>query len=911
MAAVLVSAQPAASAYTREGDGLTTYILENGMEVYLLHTAETPVAQVIFAVKAGYSSQTPATTGVPELYSRLFFNAGEKGLNAFTAAGATELYAGCYNDVVHYSLQSPDLALFDSLKALSRCAIDPRLSNTEIQKTHAVLLEEKKAWAESPSGYINSAMDTVIFSAAPWQFDPGIFPESFERNTIEELRGMLASHAEKYYTPNNSALFIATSQDRDTVLREVKELFGNWKRGAYTVSAPSGLPEATAPQRYALVSDDFSSDYNQFIVQYVGGSASSDMTSIAAWQTAALVLQQNQDLSRALTASETGIDDYTLYNIAFTQASAVPRLIFQCLSDSRKSSPVTQADAILSTLQESWFTDAAVAAAKEQVVSQAVSARTRTSLLLEAVALNWAYGGSSYFYDFPAVTSSLTTEQVAAATSGTPALFVLLHSNNWKTYGRELENAGFTCISAEQAHWYAKAEYLQQRNLALGITDAGSTADVPNLPQETGSSVSSYSNAGNTMYQKLLSNGIPVNIRREQRTQGVTIRITILGGETQYPVSQRGLEAATIQAAAENIRKNISSRSFDATVTEETGLYHSSITITTASPYVDDAIAAIGKALFFETITTSQADGIIYNMQYQWRLQQGSLNAQMQNHAMNLCYPGLPAASWFTTTGDLLTGMTMPVLSKAYAALLSPGRYAVSLIAENPEACLPQLEKVFGTIMQSRNMTATPVTTAGENRNQVPDITRFVTLNHVFMTDIKAEDAGPRPAKLIPTTTFDDPVHYYFKAPSVVSDQYPLFMALMFELEENLNRLWEPGVELHLLQPEDPVVQVIFKSVPQGVDVFPVFAGAFNDLQNNHTAEQVLLLKTRAIPRLFTDNAALMEQCWLYGGNASIYTAQYTILEQAQWETFDAALDILRPTFNILELLSDTRNLKK
>ncbi len=911
----ILSAQDMTLPYSRANDGLASFILENGLEVYLLPTSETPVAHIIFAVKGGYSSQTPETTGVPELYSRLFFNACETGLDAFTVTGASELYASCYSDVVHYSLQCPDISLFDVLTSLSQCALNPLLSNPEIQRAHKELLEEKIQWADSVSGYINSATDTMIFQNAPWAFDTGIFPESFQRSTTEEMRGMLAAHVEKYYTPNNCALFIETSLNSSAVLEKVKELFGRWRRGAYTVDSPTGslagvsaVDSAAEIPKYVLVSDEFSSDFNQFIIQYVH-QGDSDMTTLASWQTAAVVLQQNQDLSYALTTGGTGIEDYSLYNISYTQASAVPRLIFQCLSDSRKQNPVQQATALFNILnQGSWYNTAAIDAAKEQIASQAVSARTKASQLLEAIALNWAYGGTSYFYDFPIITANLTTSQVTQVTTtdAVPMLFILLHTKNWNTWQKELMAAGFNLITKDQAPWYTKETYAAQRALALG-GETGHTETAGQMKNTEGKSISSFGDGGSTISQDILTNGIPLLMRKEPRSQGVTIRVTIQGGEAEHSPSLRGLETATVSAVVENIRKNISAQSFDASVTGETGLWHSSITITTAVPYAEDTIAALGKALFFETIPTSQADGILFNMQYQWRLKQGSLGFQMLCHAMQYCYANTLTAKFYTSSGDLLPGVSIAQLRENYAALLNPERYCISVIAQNPSQYVSQLDAIFGSILQPPVLTGKKTTKPTDVTLSVPDITRYVTLNHIFTTDIKAEDAGPRPLHLIPTTKFDDPVHYFFAAPSITSDEYPLFMALLFELEEQLNRVWEPGVELHLITPENPLIQVIFKNVPQKTDVFPIFASAFNALQDPHTEEQIRLLKTRAINRLFTDNAQLMEQSWLYCGDASRYTTQYALLESAQWEQFDQSLDILRPKFNILELLSDTR----
>ena len=56
-----------------------------------------------------------------------------------------------------------------------------------------------------------------------------------------------------------------------------------------------------------------------------------------------------------------------------------------------------------------------------------------------------------------------------------------------------------------------------------------------------------------------------------------------------------------------------------------------------------------------------------------------------------------------------------------------------------------------------------------------------VKIKHTFMTDISADKAGPRPAVLVPTTDFADPVQYWFSAPQNEKEA-ALFDALLFEL---------------------------------------------------------------------------------------------------------------------------------
>ena len=61
----------------------------------------------------------------------------------------------------------------------------------------------------------------------------------------------------------------------------------------------------------------------------------------------------------------------------------------------------------------------------------------------------------------------------------------------------------------------------------------------------------------------------------------------------------------------------------------------------------------------------------------------------------------------------------------------------------------------------------------------------------------------------------------------------------MYELEDKLNILWKNGATVEITNPSNPIVQVKFYSVHQDTDIFPLFAKAFNTLQDKHTELEI------------------------------------------------------------------------
>ena len=120
------------------------------------------------------------------------------------------------------------------------------------------------------------------------------------------------------------------------------------------------------------------------------------------------------------------------------------------------------------------------------------------------------------------------------------------------------------------------------------------------------------------------------------------------------------------------------------------------------------------------------------------------------------------------------------------------------------------MESTFGSL-KSLDLTKS----MDEIQPIVSNATRFVQLKRTFSTDIKAEDAGPRPEKLIPTTVFFDPVDFYFETPSKFSDDYSIFLGLLTEFQKILEKNWKKRVEItvHDFYSEKNVIRVQFKEV--------------------------------------------------------------------------------------------------
>lgn len=896
--------------------------------MYIIQDTTTPVVSISFTTKAGYSLQTKTTTGFPELYSRLFFQCTKQGLSSYSTLGATNLIAECTADSAIYTLSCPISSLSSILEVLAESIINPSLSDSEIVAAYNKVKEETVLRGKLPTTFIESSMDSILFSNAPWKIDSGVYPSLFSKSSIETIRNNLGKIAEKAYVPNNSALFISGPVIQEEILLTVKNIFGNWKPGVFQ---SSNIPDSEMlwkddikkqdsqkkdSKKYVITSDNFSKDYNQIILQYKTPGLYSDITSNVAAQIAASVLENEFSFKNAVTTNkDTGINNSMYVNAGFTQKGMGSYITIQGLVPVSKVSPVSQIESFKNTVLLSNTTE--IENQRKTLVDQTTAARKDSPTLLSSIATTWAYGNTEYFYEFGNLLESISEAQIVATTTEEPYEFIVVHTATYNANKKSFDKEGFIQLTEKNGPWYTTDSEIQNF-MKKGQTENGQTDNEQTTTKNVELSLlTDFATENKQQYSfHTLSNGIPVITKDTSFGSGITIRISFTGGEHKETLETRGFETVIIKALAENIQKQCTRLGLAVMpdITTETSLYKSSINVTCLYNQIDLVLDAMYKALVFDQVSPSQIDGIIYMENYNWRIKSATTDFQLYSVAMETLFSGTGIEKLFSTDSNILSSVNFSDVNSRYTSLLDANRISFYIAGNKASELIDSVEKDFGILREL------PVTNQNKEIEEATpfftNTTRYVRLKRIFTTDIAAEDAGPRPTVLIPTEKFDDPVQYYFKAPLYNTQEYPLYCSLMYELEEKLNNLWQNGVTVEISNPSNPIVQVSFFSVPQDTDVFPLFAKAFNTLQDSHSEIEVSQLKNRYTMKNMssinnqTEVTRLAEKSFIYGGSPTYYLDQYTNVQNATWTDFYRSLDCLRKEFSILELRSSDTTAK-
>ena len=773
----------------KKDSSLFSYQLENGLEIYILEDPENPIIQVSYVAKAGFSVQTQENAGFPELASSLFFKSSS--LNQNDIKVLQNLSTELKSDSAIFRATCTLGNLEKSIALFSEAARNPNFTDEVLQSEYLSLKLRVQENINNELAYINSSIDNVLFNE-PWKQDTVLYSGINQNLMIPEIRRNLQSIYTQFYTPEKSAIFITGAIKADSIYYLVKKYFESWNKSVFTVPESNSTLKNLETKKYVLKSNNFSTDFNQLIIQYPKEGLFSDIKSCGTMQLASLALENSSQFKNAVVNTTSGLYDETYIYSGFTENGSASRVILQALMLNNEVSPTLQVENILENINkgkvilESEFQEE-----KTKLLSQENSSRSDIKTLYNALVSSWGYGGTEYFYSYLDYVKTLNLSDVQSVFDFEPYIFLLVNSKTYSSFEEDFKNQGYVLLE----------------NVTKFTEEQNQNTEMPE--QEIVSSF--YTENINSFNFYKLENKIPVIEKQSKNQESFTLHLIINGGEL-FHAENPGLETITIKYLANNIKKLLEQEdlSFDFSISTETKIYNSSINITCAKDDIETLFKVISQALYFDDLTAGKADELIFAENYNYRLNSASTSTQLFTSGMETIFSGTKLESLFKTEDSLLSSINFIEIYKSYTELLDANRFTVVCLGNIPTNLKSILENTFGSLkalnLVKNNTKIEPI---------ISNLTRTVQIKRIFSTDIKAEDAGPRPLKLIPTTVFTDPVDFYFESPNKQSDEYLYFLALLTDYEKFLNQYWENGIKIsiHDFKANFDVVRVQFQNV--------------------------------------------------------------------------------------------------
>ena len=898
------------------------YTLENGLTVFVLQDTSTPLIRIEFTTRAGFSSQTKETSGFFKLYTRIFQAACNLELET----------AECNADSSRYIITTVPSKLEQTVSALAQAAFSLSYSDDILASQLNQLKQEVKEEAASASGFINSAIDSRVFSAYPWKHDSGAYPALFNKTTVTKARNILQTISSRYYTPQNSAVFISGNIDEQTILSLAAKSFGQYY-SSYSVPVSRKSAPVNQKRKFVLHSSDFSADMTQIVMQYT-------VLNMEECELAATLLNNDSSFFKYNLVNQPALNipgnEYINAGSAHKKDSS--RLIIQSLLQTpqgKNAGSITSLDqaelfvsTVLDGIKETNFMEYYVA--QQFAITNLSLINSSSTDFMTNLATYWALQQYDSFTEDVLDSADISTTAanlfsrsqklasidfetlISTLNSEEPFIFVIINSNDYKKNKAKYTAAGYEEINSNNAAWYNQELFKNYTDPEAELFETQTAlVTAPNTKESYTKDF--YAENISLIKKASLSNGIPLVTKENINSSDITLMLSIRGGKLNS-ADDNGFEEVMINLLASNIQKEILKKQQEALILGSPVVdYSCAITTGTVTiecaPYDFSACCkAVADAIIYGDILPSQADRAVANVQYKKRLENGSVTRQMLYAVMKELYNKTDFPKIFDAKEEILTDTKYQKILEGYPALLDASRYSIIVTGLVPENAQTLLDGTLG-LLTPRNTKQNLLTVQSKFKNS--STKKTVKLTHTFLTDIPAEKAGPMPSKLIPTTKFLDPVMYVFKLPQTGTKQNTLTTALLKYLEKLVQKKIDSNPKLAeaVAQAQEPYANtdtIIFTilNVSDQKEADSCFRAAvteLNELLNSKEQAQIIrqikdtwIQEFLALTLTNTGTAQLLQkgiELLPYELEPEYYLKEYNYIENATRQEFIEALN--------------------
>lgn len=208
-------------------DAVSTFTLDNGMDVVVIEDHRAPVVTHMVWYRAGSADETPGSSGVAHFLEHLMFKgtdtmaSGELSATVARNGGSDNAFTSYDYTAYHQRIAADRLGLVMRMEA-DRMA-NLKLTEDDIATEREVIIEERNQRVEVDPG----ALFREQKSAAQYLNHRYGIPVIGWRHEMEALDQQKArAFYDQFYAPNNAILIVAGDVQPDEVLTLAKQYYG-------------------------------------------------------------------------------------------------------------------------------------------------------------------------------------------------------------------------------------------------------------------------------------------------------------------------------------------------------------------------------------------------------------------------------------------------------------------------------------------------------------------------------------------------------------------------------------------------------------------------------------------------------------------------------------------------------------
>lgn len=222
-------------------DQVTSYTLDNGMQVVVIEDHRAPVVVHMVWYRAGAADETPGVSGVAHFLEHLLFKktknleAGELSRTVAENGGTDNAFTS-YDYTAYYQRVAADrLPIMMRMEADRMINLD--LSEEDILVERDVIIEERNQRTETnPNALYREQANAALFQNHRYGVPVIGWRHEMSNLTLSDA----LDYYQKFYAPNNAVLIVAGDVMPEDVLALVQEIYGQ-------IAANVDLPERKRP----------------------------------------------------------------------------------------------------------------------------------------------------------------------------------------------------------------------------------------------------------------------------------------------------------------------------------------------------------------------------------------------------------------------------------------------------------------------------------------------------------------------------------------------------------------------------------------------------------------------------------------------------------------------------------------
>ncbi len=453
--------------------GFDRQLLGNGLEVFVIENHVVPLVEIEITFRCGAIAQAPETAGVFHLYEHMLFK-GNKVYRtqsdfqaAMKALGVSTWNGGTSTEYVTYYFTVPSDELGQGMAFWANALREPLLDAKELETEKDVVANEIKGTFGQPDDVYQSALDTALYWQYPWRRDVSGSEKSVRSATVDTLRSI----KDRFYIPNNAALFVGGDVTPAEVLAAAKQCFGDWKRGADPwAPLPPAHPGLKGDVHLVYPDSQMYPGIAYVNIDFRGPDVLADPASTYAADTWGKLLDDpNGRFKTAIFQKVPGLykKEY-LWAAYYTQRDGGIISFSTYLLVSKDKSTYDRALALAAAIQEElsamaadpgYFESGDYAVLKGQLADERILRGETAGGFISDLSFWWATSSTDYWLGYADNLAKTGPEAIAAYLRqwliGKPSILSLRSSPTDASRERSsAEKDGFTVISKDNAYWW-------------------------------------------------------------------------------------------------------------------------------------------------------------------------------------------------------------------------------------------------------------------------------------------------------------------------------------------------------------------------------------------------------------------------------------------------------------------------